>query len=101
MGKSYGIEVCKNALEFLSSEKDIQTRTSNAISELEVLKFEARNGGDLSKDNSELLKEISQKLMSNNDDDIKFYIIISRQIVHICFDIIEENTKELSKQGDA
>lgn len=100
MGKSYGIEICKNALEFLSSEEDIKTRISKAISELEVMIFDEGLRGDLSKDNFKLLKETSQKLKVQNHDDIKIYIKVSKEIVKICVDIIEENTKELVKLGD-
>lgn len=97
MGRSYGIEVCRNALVYLTSSKDIKSRVNESISELEVMRPIEGAKGDLSKGKYQMLSDVSQKI----DEELNNDLIenLAKEIVYLCLEIVEENTKELIKQG--
>ena len=92
MGKSYVIQVCKQALEYLSSDEDFDKRLSRAIGEMREMKFEKGDSGDLSKKQLGVLEELEAEfteLMNKNDRKAK--LKIAKRLVSLSVEIIKSN----------
>lgn len=92
MGKSYGIQVCKKALEYLSSDEDFDKRLLRAIGEMKEMKFEKSDSGDLSKKQLDVLEELEtefNELMNKNDNKAK--LKFARRLVSLSVEIIKSN----------
>lgn len=92
MGKSYGIQVCKKALEYLSSDEDFDKRLLRAIGEMKEMKFEKSDSGDLSKKQLDVLKELDAEFNElTNKNDSKAKLKIARRLVSLSVEIIRCN----------
>lgn len=99
MGKTYGIDICREALIKLSSDKPIEDRFRDAILELKVLEKE-----DLSKPQFEMIENLYQKFYSipelgidylgNLKSNIKTkeILLLKDELVNLCIEIIDRNS---------
>lgn len=102
MGKTYGIDICREALIKLSSDKRIEDRFRDAILELKVLDKE-----DLSKPHFEMIENLHQKFysiselgidnMGNLISDIKTKEILhlKDELINLCVEIIDQNSRPM------
>lgn len=94
MGKAYGIEICRQALKYLSTDKNIHSRLSKAISEMKVMRADEGDGSDLSKTQLRALNDLSTRFNKLNDknDDINAMVEAADALVSLCVEIIVDNT---------
>jgi hypothetical protein len=90
MSKEYGIQKCKQALKYLSSDKDLNSRLTKAFSEMRVMREEGRDG-DLSTKNFKTLSRLADKHLKGKLD-TKTQKDIAADLVSLCVEIIQENT---------
>ncbi len=99
MGLKYGIGICTEALQHLSSEETLDSRVYGAPLSLNIMKREERpTYTDLSEQNYERI----QKLWKNqvDKDNTTALADVSERIVSLCVDIIEENTRMIIKHEE-
>jgi hypothetical protein len=91
MGRKYGIEICVNALEKLSSASELRERIRQALGELKVMKIVSDSDGDLSIVKRKEIENIDTEFQFIDKNDKRLLENISRRIVGICTGIIVEN----------
>lgn len=101
MGRDYGIGICKNTLRLLSSEKEIKDRLAKAFSEVKVMQYEKGENGDLAKQLLKKRDKLHDKYISlkkKDKDDVKVLRNLADDLVFLCVEIIQSNTRKLTKK---
>lgn len=99
MARSYGIEICKNTLKFLSNEKNIADRLAKAFSEANVMRYEKGENGDLSKQLFDKRDKLYHKYLSLKEkNDVKVLRNLAEELVSLCVEIIENNAREIERK---
>lgn len=102
MGYIYGIEICRNALIKLSSEKMLDDRLREADSEIGVI-----TDTDVSKKHKKLIQSFREKFQAipnlaididggliSNDKKTEF-VKIKDELIYLCVEIIERNSRNM------
>lgn len=100
MGYIYGIEICRNALIKLSSEKMLEDRLREADSEIGII-----TATDVSKKHKKLIQSFREKFQAipnlaidvdggliSNDKNTEF-VKIKDDLINLCVEIIEHNSR--------